>query len=195
MQQADADLVGRSQRGDLAAFNQIVETYQSHVYNLAARILGDRTAAEDVSQETFISAHRALGGFRGGSLRSWLLRIASNLSYDYIRASRRKPEQSLDRSLLNPGFSVPTSRGLPEQEAMRGELQAAIQQAILALPMDQRVVLVLIDVQGLSYEEAAEAAGASLGTVKSRLSRARSRVRDLLMQHRELLPGRLSGGA
>ena len=142
MQQADADLVGRSQRGDLAAFNQIVETYQSHVYNLAARILGDRTAAEDVSQETFISAHRALGGFRGGSLRSWLLRIASNLSYDYIRASRRKPEQSLDRSLLNPGFSVPTSRGLPEQEAMRGELQAAIQQAILALPMDQRVVLV-----------------------------------------------------
>ena len=195
MQQADADLVGRSQRGDLAAFNQIVETYQSHVYNLAARILGDRTAAEDVSQETFISAHRALGGFRGGSLRSWLLRIASNLSYDYIRASRRKPEQSLDRSLLNPGFSVPTSRGLPEQEAMRGELQAAIQQAILALPMDQRVVLVLIDVQGLSYEEAAEAAGASLGTVKSRLSRARSRVRDLLMQHRELLPGRLSRGA
>ena len=183
----DAELVSRSKSGDLTAFNLIVDRYQSRVYNLAARIIGDRTAAEDISQETFISAHRAIGGFRGGSLRAWLLRIASNLSYDFIRASRRQPEQSLDESMLNPGFAVPSREPSPEQMAERGELSAEIQRAILSVPMDQRTVLVLVDVQGLSYEEAAEASGVSLGTVKSRLSRARSRVQEILRQG-ELLP-------
>ena len=185
----DAELVSRSKSGDLTAFNLIVDRYQSRVYNLAARIIGDRTAAEDISQETFISAHRAIGGFRGGSLRAWLLRIASNLSYDFIRASRRRPEQSLDESMLNPGFAVPSREPSPEQMAERGELSAEIQRAILSVPMDQRTVLVLVDVQGLSYEEAAEASGVSLGTVKSRLSRARSRVQEILRQG-ELLPAR-----
>ena len=183
----DAELVSRSKSGDLTAFNLIVERYQSRVYNLAARIIGDRTAAEDIAQETFISAHRAIGGFRGGSLRAWLLRIASNLSYDFIRASRRRPAQSLDESMLNPGLAVPSREPSPEQMAERGELSAEIQRAILSVPMDQRTVLVLVDVQGLSYEEAAEASGVSLGTVKSRLSRARSRVQEILRQG-ELLP-------
>ena len=191
VQQTDADLVARSKRGDLPAFNLIVQRYQSQVYNLAARVLGDRTAAEDIAQETFISAYRAVGRFRGGSLRAWLLRIASNLSYDHIRATRRRPVQSLDESLLDPGFSVPSQEPSPEQYAIQGELGAEIQRAILSLPADQRTTLVLVDVQGLSYEEASEATGASLGTVKSRLSRARSRARDLLRQRRELLPDHL----
>ena len=191
MQQTDAELVDRSQSGDLFAFNQIVERYQSHVYNLAARILGDRASAEDVSQETFISAHKALLKFRGGNLRSWLLRIASNQSYDHIRSTRRKKEQSLDESLEKPAFREPASSDSPEREAESGELRAEIQRGILSLPVDQRTVLVMIDVNGLSYEEAAEATGASIGTVKSRLSRARARVRDHMMQHRELLPGQL----
>ena len=188
MQQTDDELVRRSKQGDLPAFNQIVERYQSQVYNLSARILGNLTAAEDVGQETFISAHRAIGGFRGGSLRAWLLRIASNLSYDHIRSSRRRPEHSLDQALLSPSFDVPSTSESPEQGAMRGELRAEIQRGILSLPVDQRAVLVMIDVQGLSYEEAAAAAHVSTGTVKSRLSRARSRVRDYMQQHRELLP-------
>ena len=188
MHQDDADLVSASKRGDLSAFNLIVERYQSHVYNLAARILGDRVTAEDVTQETFISAHRAISQFRGGSLRAWLLRIGSNRSYDFIRASRRRREQSLDQSMLNPGFREPSSGPSPEQAAIRNELGDEIQRAILSLPPDQRTVLVLIDVQGLSYEEAGEASGVSMGTVKSRLSRARSKVRDLLLQQRELLP-------
>ena len=191
VQQTDADLVARSKQGDLSAFNLIVQRYQSQVYNLAARVLGDRTAAEDIAQETFISAYRAVGRFRGGSLRAWLLRIASNLSYDHIRATRRRPVQSLDESLLDPGFSVPSQEPSPEQYAIQGELGAEIQRAILSLPADQRTTLVLVDVQGLSYEEASEATGASLGTVKSRLSRARSRARDLLRQRRELLPDHL----
>ncbi len=188
MQQEDAELVSRGQRGDLSAFNQIVERYQARVYNLSARILGDRTAAEDITQETFISAHRALGKFRGGSLRAWLLRIGSNLSYDFIRKSKRRAEQSLDLSMENPSFAVRSTDPSPEQSAISSELRVELQKAILSLPIDQRTVLVLIDVQGLSYDEAAETTGASLGTVKSRLSRARSAARKLMLQNRELLP-------
>ena len=190
MHQDDAELIGRTQGGDQAAFNLIVERYQSNVYNLAARILGDRTTAEDITQETFISAYRAISRFRGGRLRAWLLRIASNHSYDWIRASRRRPQVSLDQSLLNPGFSPPSTGPSPEQEALRSELRVELQRAILTLPPDQRTTLVLIDVQGMSYEETAEATRASIGTVKSRMSRARSRVRNYLLQHGELLPDR-----
>jgi RNA polymerase sigma-70 factor (ECF subfamily) len=188
MELEDAELVRRSQAGNLGAFNVIVERYQSHVFNLSARILGNRTTAEDVTQEAFISAYKAIGKFRGGNLRSWLLRIASNASKDFLRSSKRRPEDSLDEALVNPSFQVPSGDESPQQAAERGELQAEIQKAILALPEDQRTVLVLVDVQGLSYEEAADATSASIGTVKSRLSRARSRCRDYLKQNVELLP-------
>ena len=188
MEPEDAELVSRSQEGDLGAFNMIVERYRSQVFNVAARILGNPTSAEDVTQEAFISAYRAIGKFRGGILRAWLIRIAVNASRDFLRASRRRPQESLDRALLNPSFQVPSGDASPEQQAIRGELAAEIHRAILSLAEDQRTVLVLVDVRGLSYEEAADATGASLGTVKSRLSRARARARDYLMQHRELLP-------
>lgn len=190
MDPEDAELALRSGDGDLVAFNTIVQRYQSQVLNLAARILGNRVRAEDVAQETFISAYRAIARFRGGNLRAWLLSIAANASRDALRSSGRRPEQSLEESLTNPSFQPASSDESPEDHAIRGDLNAQLQQAILSLSMDHRTVLVLIDVQGLSYEEAAEATGASVGTIKSRLSRARARVRDLLMQHRELLPAR-----
>lgn len=188
MQPDEPQLVERSQQGNLSAFNTIVERYQSQVYNVSARILGDRFAAEDVAQETFISAHRAIGRFRGGSLRAWLLRIASNLSYDAIRSKKRRPADSLEESMESPSFSVPSKDPGPEQLALQSELQETIQEAIMGLPTDQRAVLVFVDVQGMSYDETAETIGKSIGTVKSRLSRARARVRDALMEHRELLP-------
>ena len=106
----------------------------------------------------------------------------------HIRALRRRPQQSLDQALLHPGVSLPSGEPSPEQEAIRAELGGVIQRAILSLPVDQKTTLVLVDVQGLSYEEAAEATGASLETVKSRLSRARSAVRDLLLRRPDLLP-------
>ena len=188
MQPDDAELVTRSQSGDLAAFNTIVERYQGQVFSVAARTLGNPSSAEDVTQETFIAAHRAIRGFRGGSLRAWLFRIATNKSHDLGRASRRRQAESLDQALLNPHFQLPSNVESPEQQAIRGELASEIQRGILTLPTDQRTTLVLVDVQGLSYEEAAQASGASVGTVKSRLSRARARLRDYLMQRRELLP-------
>ncbi len=186
---ADAELVTRSVRGDLSAFNQIVDRYQSQVYNVAARILGSRVAAEDVTQETFISAYKAIRGFRGGNLRAWLLRIARNQCFDHLRSMRRRPESSLEEAFEDTGFVQPASTdSLPETQALTAELGRAIGRAIHALPLDQRITLVTIDIQGLSYEETAEAFGVSIGTVKSRLSRARSKVRDLLAREAELLP-------
>ena len=113
-------------------------------------------------------------------MRAWLSRIASNLSYDLLRSRKRRPEQSLDQSLENPGFQVRSEGDSPEQLAMNSELGAEIQRAILNLPQDQRTLLVLIDVQGFSYEEASEATGVSTGTVKSRLFRARQALQRLL---------------
>lgn len=188
MQPDEPQLVDRSRDGDLSAFNAIVERYQSQVYNVSARILGDRHLAEDVAQETFIKAHRSIDGFRGGSLRAWLLRIASNLSLDATRSRKRRPTESLEAASERPSFSVPSGAPGPEQEAMQGELREAIQDCIMSLPDDQRAVVVLVDVQGLSYDEAAEAIGSAVGTVKSRLARGRRRLRDALMEHRELLP-------
>lgn len=189
MEPADAELVTRSVRGDLSAFNQIVDRYQSQVYNVAARTLGSRVAAEDVTQETFISAYKAISGFRGGSLRAWLLRIARNQCFDHLRSIKRRPESSLEEAFEDTGFVQPASAdSLPETQALTAELGRAISRAIHALPLDQRITLLTVDVQGLSYEETAEAFGVSIGTVKSRLSRARSKVRDLLAREAELLP-------
>ena len=186
----DAELVHRTQGGDLEAFNAIVVRYQSQVVNVAARVLGSRAGGEDAAQEAFISAYRGIGKFRGGSLRAWLMRIAVNAGRDMLRVRRRRPEDSLDESLTNPSFQPVAEGESPEEYATRTELNAELQRAILTLPDDQRTVLVLIDVQGLAYDEAAEAVGASIGTIKSRLSRARAKVRDSLMQRGELLPDR-----
>ena len=190
MDAEDSELVVRSKDGDLQAFNFIVQRYQSQVLNLSARIIGDRGRAEDVTQETFISAYQAIGRFRGGSLRAWLMRIAANASRDSLRGSRRRPEQSLDESLESQSFQPVSAEPSPEEHAERSELNKELQKAILALSDNQRAVLVLIDVQGFSYEETTESVGASIGTVKSRLNRARRRVRDILMERRELLPDR-----
>ena len=183
----DGVLVCLAQGGDLCAFNRIVSRYQNQVVNLAARMLGSRAQAEDVAQDTFISAYRSLGRFRGGNLRSWLLRIAANGSRDELRRRRRRSESSLEETFENPSFQPVSVEVSPDEAAQRGELNAEIQRAILTLSFDQRTALVLVDVQGLSYGEASEAMAVSVGTVKSRLSRARSRVRDALMERRELL--------
>ena len=159
----DGVLVCLAQGGDLCAFNRIVSRYQNQVVNLAARMLGSRAQAEDVAQDTFISAYRALGRFRGGNLRSWLLRIAANGSRDELRRRRRRSESSLEETFENPSFQPASGEVSPDEAAQRGELNAEIQRAILTLSFDQRTALVLVDVQGLSYGEAAEAMAVSVG--------------------------------
>lgn len=187
----EEELIRRSREGDLESFNRLVEMYQGQVYSLAFRMLGAAAPAEDATQETFLAAYRNLRSFRGGSFRAWLLRIGTNACYDQLRAAHRTAGASLEAILENPGSHPPSPAPSPEQEALRLELAREIQKAIADLPPDQRSVLVLADIEGLSYEEVAQATGSSLGTVKSRLSRARARVRDYFAQRRELLPGSL----
>ena len=192
-------LIAAAKKGDLDSFNTLVLTYQHQVYNLAYRIMGDAASASDATQKAFISAWRHIGGFRGGSFKAWLLRIVTNACYDELRRVKRRPASSLESLYVEdptPDADLPPSQlESPEAFTQRRELNRAIQAGIAQLPPDQRIALVLSDVQGMSYEEIAEVTDTNLGTVKSRLSRARARLRDLLMQHGELLPAeyRLQG--
>lgn len=191
-------LIAKAQRGDLHAFNELVLAYQSTLYNVAYRILGDADAAADATQDAFVSAYKAMARFRGGSFKAWLLRIVTNACYDQLRAKRRRPTDSLDGMLVEPDHdaTLRDDSESPEEFVLRQELGAAIQRGLTTLPPDQRITLVLSDIEGLSYDEIAEATQVSLGTVKSRLSRARSKLRDYLLHNGELLPAayRLQGG-
>ena len=186
-------LIAAAQRGQVNAFNDLVLAYQNQVYNLAYRILGDPAAAADAAQETFIAAYQSLGNFRGGSFKSYLMRIVANRCYDELRRHKRCPTTSFD----DPGAvdedanpALADEEAGPEEQAERRQVARLIQSGIEKLPPDQRVTLVLSDVQGVSYREIAETMDVSLGTVKSRLARARARLRDYLRQQGELLPAR-----
>jgi RNA polymerase sigma factor (sigma-70 family) len=193
-------LIAAAQRGSLPAFNQLILHYQSLAYNVAFRLLGDTDSASDATQDGFIKAFQKLDQYRGGSFKAWVLRIVTNTCYDALRARKRRPTSSLepededsdaehDGRLLDPAER-------PDAYVMRQELAAAIQSAIELLPADQRTALVLADIEGLDYQEIAEVTNSALGTVKSRLSRARAKMRDMLMAQKELLPAqyRLNDG-
>ncbi len=186
----ESELVERSRQGDREAFNAIVAAYQDLVYNVCLRMLGSRQAAEDVAQETFLSAFRNLERMRGPTVRAWLLRIAANACIDEIRRRRRQPQLSLDTPSQDGGsgrpLEVPDPAAGPEQMALRVELREALRSELLLLPEDQRLAVVLCDVEGLSYEEIAVAMGSSLGTVKSRISRGRARLREAVRAKGEL---------
>lgn len=185
-------LIASAQKGDTRAFNQLVLLYQSMAYNIAYRILSDPDAAADATQDAFLSAFKAMGKFRGGSFKAWLLRIVTNACYDQLRVKQRRPSTSLDDLPVETDHTsyLRDPAEQPDEFVERQELNQMIQQGISTLPVEQRVIVVLSDVQGLSYQEIAEVTGTSLGTVKSRLSRGRSRLRDYLVAQRELLPAR-----
>lgn len=183
----ERDLVERSRRGDMVAFNRLVEIYQRPLYNLCLRLLGSAAAAEDATQEAFIAAFRHIKEFRGGSFRSWLFRIAANASYDELRRRRRQPvmlEEEAAHQL--PAEGAARTFTSPEAYVQQRELVQLIQRGLASLPQDMRLAVILRDIQGLSYEEIAAATGASLGTVKSRISRGREQLRQFLKEHREL---------
>ena len=187
---SDDELIQASQDGSLAAFNLLVERYQRQVYNVALRMLGNPTEAEDVAQETFLSAYKHIKSFRGELFRSWLLRIATNACHDVFRRSSRRPASSLDLYLEGDEAprDIPDPAVGPESIALQREQREGLARLLRELPREQRAALVLSDIQGLSYEEIAQVTGEALGTVKSRLSRARARMRDLLRGQGELFP-------
>lgn len=186
-------LIDAARQGDLDAFNRLVLAYQDLVYTQAYRMMGDTEAAEDAAQEAFISAYHHLNSYRGGSFRGWLLRIVTNVCYDELRRRKRRPTIPLepldaeDEEVESPGWLADMAE-LPEESAIRAELRRAIQRCLDELPAEFKAMVVLVDIQGLDYQEAAQAARAPVGTVKSRLARARMRLRDCLLAVWELLP-------
>ncbi len=183
-----------AQKGDVAAFNQLVRAYQAQVYRTAYRVMGDQAAAEDATQDAFISAFKHIRAYRGGSFKAWLLRIVTNACYDQLRVKQRRPTASLDAMLIDPDNPAPGAERAalesPHDVAERHELGATIQAGLSTLPADQRMTLVLVDIEGLSYDQVADAMQTNVGTVKSRLSRARLAMRDFLTKQVELVPAR-----
>lgn len=183
------ELVRRAQDGELSAFNTLVIRHQGAAYALAFRFLRSREAAEDATQEAFLRAYRALDGFRGERFKSWLLRIVANVARDELRRRKRRPQRSLDEARDDPERPSIEPRALdlgPEGHAEQTDLRRLLEDALAQLPEDWRLVVLLSDVHGLSYNEVAAAAELPLGTVKSRLSRARAYLREILSESGEL---------
>ena len=186
----------RDRAGGSHCFNCIIETFQSPAYNLAYRMLSDWAMAEDAVQMSLVSGYRAFSQFRGENLKAWLMRIVANTCRDMLRARRARPTTSLDPLPASPDDPTPSAVDLPstlespEDHAERAELRRAIVDALAALPEERRLAIMLVDVQGMSYEEASQVMGCSLGTVKSRISRGRGELRDFLRDTGELLPSR-----
>lgn len=184
-------LISAAQAGDAHAFNQLVRKYQRMAYNVAYRVLSNADGASDATQDAFVSAFRAIKQFRGGSFKAWIMRIVTNACYDLLRKKQRRRENSLENMLDEaPEHSTVLidEQEQPEDYALRQELGKTLQLGLDSLPEDQRIAIVLSDVQGYSYAEIAEVTGVALGTVKSRISRGRAALRDFLATQRELLP-------
>ena len=183
---SDGALIERAQQGDLDAFNVLVERYQRAVYNVSLRYMRTPELAEDVTQDAFLRAYRAIDTFRndqGHGFRAWLLRIASNRALDTLRSQQRRGSDSLDARMDKDDSSWEPEdvTETPLQFAERGALSAALEASLGQLADDQRLAIILADVQGYSYEEVAEITGAAVGTVKSRIHRGRARLRLLLV--------------
>ena len=177
--------------GDRAAFERLVARYQTDVFNLCLRFTGDFDTADDAAQETFIAALRAISEFRGGNFRSWLFRIATNKCRDQYRASARRRQVPLEDGVEPPPESFVGAGSpplTPEQHLELQALHSVIQSGFQSIPPDQREALILRDVNGLAYQEIASVLTVELGTVKSRIARARAHMRDFLVANRELLP-------
>ncbi|MFN8410938.1 MAG: sigma-70 family RNA polymerase sigma factor [Anaerolineales bacterium] len=186
-------LIQSAQHGDLDSFNTLVLHYQDMVYNTALRVLGDEDQAADASQEAFISAFRSISSFRGGSFKAWLMRTVTNACYDELRRQKRRPTTPLEPD-TEDGEEMDSPKWLadpnmtPSQKAEADELEHAIQHCLEALPTEFRTAVVLADIQGMDYTEVASASKVPLGTIKSRLARARLRLRECLRGFEELLP-------
>jgi RNA polymerase sigma-70 factor (ECF subfamily) len=186
-------LIHSAQSGDLDSFNSLVLIYQGSLFNTALRILNDDELAADVTQEAFLSAFRGINTFRGGSFKAWLMRTVTNACYDELRRKKRRPTTPLEPA-GSDGDEMDTPRWMadpaltPEGQVEADELEHAIQHCLDNLPMEFRTVVVMADIEGLDYSEVAVATRTPLGTIKSRLARARLRLRECLQSFRELLP-------
>lgn len=186
-------LIQSARQGDLDAFNRLVLAYQDQVFNVTARMLGDTARAEECTQEAFFSAYRHLSSYRGGSFKAWIMRMAVNASYDELRRQKRRPTTPLeplsdtDEEIDTPAWLADGSDG-PEEQMQQKQLDQAISHCLESLLPDFRSVIVMVDMEQMEYEEVASSIRKPLGTIKSRLARARHKMRDCLQSFGELLP-------
>jgi RNA polymerase sigma-70 factor (ECF subfamily) len=178
--QSDLELVRRVQRGERGAFDLLVLRYQHKVVKLVARLLRDPAEAEDVAQEAFVKAYRAMGSFRGDSaFYTWLYRIAVNTARNTMASRQRRPlayEAELNESEQSVVESRMRHTDTPEAAVLSDEIHGTVNRAVEALPEDLRTAIILREVEGLSYEEIAEAMDCPVGTVRSRIFRAREAI-------------------
>jgi len=183
---AETTLIQRCASGDDAAFAELVADHQRMVFQLALNLLGDRDEALDLSQEVFLRVFRTISRFRGQStLKTWIYRIAVNQArnrHRFWRRRRRADQVSLDLHVATHGEFVSAADSRPDRVFARKELENRLEHAMDALPFDQRTAIVLREVDGLSYDEIAYSLGVAVGTVKSRLTRARQTLRVQLRE-------------
>lgn len=179
-------LIERASGGDPSAFNRLMEVHERRMYAVALRMCGNREDAQDCLQEAMLRIYRSISGFKGqSSFGTWVYRITMNTCLDELRRKKNKQNTSLD-SLLDTGWSPQDESASPEKHAIKSETRRLLHQAIQDLPEDMRSAIVLRDIQGLSYEEIAQALDINVGTIKSRISRGREKLREKLKQKTEL---------
>jgi RNA polymerase sigma-70 factor, ECF subfamily len=186
----DRDLVSRARRGDQEAFTQLIVQYQVPLYNMALRMVGRPDDAADIAQEAFLRAWEKIRSLREAPFKSWLFQIAANLCYDHFRRGRRygvmPDEDKTSHHVVGLGIAMPD----PQERAEANERTRLVRDSIAALEHDMRLAIILRDVNGMAYDEIAAVLRVPLGTVKSRIARARAQVQDRLQQHPDFFPSR-----
>lgn len=178
-------LVRRAAKGDTAAFEQLVTPHEAMVWRACYHYMGNTEDAKDAAQDTMLKAWRSIGQYRGeASLSSWLYRIAISCCTDALRRRKSRPSESMD-ALTETGYDPKDDAPQPDAEVLEAEKRREVRQALTQLPEDMRVALVMSAVEGRSYEEIAEVTAVAVGTVKSRINRARARLSEILSETRE----------
>lgn len=183
----ELEIVRAVQNGDSDAFEKLLLENQTKVYNLALRMVGNADDAFDMTQEAFIKAFSSISGFRGDSRFSvWLYRLTTNICLDFLRREKRRPHSSLTytEDSGDREFEIPDERFSPQEEAEKKELREAVRRGLALMPADYRAILLLREIDGLSYEEIGDALSLEAGTVKSRIFRARKKLCDILSADR-----------
>ena len=192
MTQTERELVSRARAGDTAAFEQLMLDSQDRVYTLCLRMTGNREDALDLAQETFLNAWRGLSSFQGNSsFSTWVYRLASNACIDFLRKRKRRQQGESPHSLDDEEAPLPEPadpRGSPEEELEGRELRRAVERGLQALPDHHRQVLVMRELSGMSYQEIGAVLDLDLGTVKSRIARARLALKKFLVQEGNFSP-------
>ena len=182
----ERNMIERASRGDAAAFNHLMAQHERRMYAVALRMCGNREDAQDCLQEAMLRVYRAIGGFKGqSSFSTWVYRITMNTCLDELRRKKNRQNTSLD-NLLDMGWSPADESNAPEKQAMRSELRRNLNRAIQELPEEMRSAVVLRDIQGFSYDEIARMLEINVGTIKSRISRGREKLREKLKENAEL---------